>query len=464
MKPEGRDKGLFSFKFIKDTMAATVVSTAGKAIGFVVPFLLATWFGSTVVTDSFFFMYSIALFLAGIVASTVSVVIVPYIADLLNRKENPGPFVNTLLAAGSAAVGLLLLAVGLVLFLLVSFTTIFEPSVGQFILFMYLSMIPLVMFLVATGIIEGVLVANKRFMAGGTGLVFRSLVTVAMIFFLRDIWGIHAVAAGYVAGEMVRLAFLVIVVRIKRIFRFGFYFTISARLIDFFNKAFYQVLGVIAVSVNPVIDKIMATWFPGGSVSLLYYGERFYMIPETLLVGGIMVTLLSYLSSRIHVHGIVQLKHDVARTAMWMALSGIVLTGIFIALAGPFVSFAYGNGEMTPAQLSDIAHISIAYFSGFAMVAVAQVYIRALIVLKNTKAIMMMAFVKTLGNFVLNLVLMNVMGIAGIAWATSCMNLVGLVIVFSVFRFALGRGIKGQKRGEPGMERPVPELFSPLDM
>ena len=90
-----------------DTITTTGWSTAGKAVGFLIPFFIAAWFGVSSDTDAFIFAYGLILFLANIFAPVVETVIVPFIAEARKNGEDVGKFIGNVLGIGS--IGLLAL-------------------------------------------------------------------------------------------------------------------------------------------------------------------------------------------------------------------------------------------------------------------------------------------------------------------------------------------------------------------
>ncbi|HEQ72552.1 MAG TPA: hypothetical protein ENN69_08690, partial [Spirochaetia bacterium] len=340
-------KGFFNAAFVKDTLKTTAFSSVGRAIGFLIPFFIAAWFGTSPQTDAFFFIYGLVIFLSSIFASTVAAVIVPYIAEMLARRENPGRFISSLLQISTLLLTLLLGAAAVLLAGFFVFFNPFSPAVTAESILMLCELLPLVFLLVWTGILEGVLQADKKFSLPALSLILRAALTITLIWLFKPWLGIHAVITGYLAGEAARFLLLLIAAGRLRLFRFHCLRRPDGRVKDFLGKAAFQVVGVTAMGLNPVIDKLMAATLPMGSVSVLYYAERLFLIPVTFLVSGVLITLLSYWSGGLQTAGRTQLARDVSRTARWTVSPGLLVTVAVLLLAGPLAELAYGRGEMT---------------------------------------------------------------------------------------------------------------------
>lgn len=97
--------GFLSRPLVRDTVTTTFFSTIGKAVGFLVPFFIAAWFGVTGETDAFFFAYGLILFFSMIFAPTVEGVIVPYIAEAKSQSKDVGKFVGRILGVSGLGRG-----------------------------------------------------------------------------------------------------------------------------------------------------------------------------------------------------------------------------------------------------------------------------------------------------------------------------------------------------------------------
>ena len=279
---------------VRDTVTTTGWISAGKGIGFLVPLFIAAWFGVTAGTDAFFFAYGLVLFLSSIFAPVVESVIVPYIAETRSKNEDVGKFVGGILSISGAGLAALTCAVLVFVRPLLSALTRFDPQSLDLIWLILLHTSPLVLLQVWTSILSGALNAYKRFAVPAVSPAFRAVVNLGCIFIFKDSMGVHSIALGYVAGEVVRLGVLLWAIRRMRLFRLRFSLGLSPDLKGFAKVASYQVIGMSLLGLNPFIDRIMASWLGEGSVTVLYYADRLYMIPATLFSSGLIVTVLSH--------------------------------------------------------------------------------------------------------------------------------------------------------------------------
>lgn len=417
-----RISNLCNRPLVRDTVKTTFWSTIGKGVGFLVPFFIAAWFGVSAETDAFFFAYGIILFLSSIFAPVVETVIVPYIAEARAKGEDVGKFVGSIL--GISGVGLLVLAGLFILIIkpILSVITRFDEQALCLIYQLLIETVPLIILLVWTSVLSGTLNTYKKFTFPAVSPAFRAIVNIIIIFAFKDAIGVHSIALGYVAGELVRLVVLFIVIKKLNLFKFCFSLQLDHRLGKFLQTASYQIVGMVVVGLIPLIDKTMASWLGKGSVSVLHYADRLYMIPATFISSGLMVTLLSHWSSRYHDSGQQGLKNDITKAIKVIVFAMLPITFLLILFRQPIVRLAFGWGAIDSTNLTEVRSVWMYYLFGMVPYLVGIVYFQAHLVLKNTKILMICGFSRCILNIILNLVLMKWLGICGIALSTSIIH------------------------------------------
>lgn len=425
---------------VRDTIKTTFLSTLGKSAGFLIPFLIAEWFGVTEDTDAFFFAYGLIIFIALIFSPVIESIIVPFIAEARARGEDIGSFVGKVI--GISAVFLTALCVLFLLSIkpLLSAVASFSEGGLDLIFILLLESAPLAVLLVWTSILSGTLNAYKIFGVPAISPAFRAAVTLAFIFLFNGSLGVHSIALGYVAGEAVRLVILFAVIgKLKSSLRLKLSIGWDKKFTGFLKTSSYQMAGMSLLAFNSIINKTMASWTGTGGVSLLDYAERLYMIPITLLSSGFIVTLLSHWSSSYTVKGNDGLKQDVAKSARIIGIAGLLLTIAIFFLKDYIVLFAYGHGEFPKEKLSGVTRVFGYYSLGLIPYFLSQVYTRAFLVMKNTRVLLQAACIIISATLIFNCLFIERMGVAGLALSSS----VVFFIVFLFLNFVFLRGSDG---------------------
>jgi putative peptidoglycan lipid II flippase len=428
-----------TLSLVRDSITTTIWNVVGKSVGFLIPFFIAAWFGLTTETDAFFFAYGIIIFIAGVFYPVVEKIMVPFIADSESKGEDTGKFIGGILVSVTVVLFILSSAILLAARPVLSVITRFDTEALNLIIVILLETAPLIIFLTWTSIMGGAINAYKRFVIPAISPAFRAVICLLIIFIFRDLLGVHAIALGYVAGEIFRFLILLIFIYKRRLFKINLSFNISIKTRKFLKVSSYQVLGMLAVGLSPIIDKTMASWLKTGSVSILEYANRLYTIPLTFLSAGLMVVLLSHWSERYYKEGKQKLKENVKKTIKVVTIIAIIITFIMIILNRVIVSVAYGRGEFDMEKLPEIGRVFAFYMAGFIPYMAGRIFVLSHLILKNTRDLLKCGFYTGLLNILFNYILMRIFDVAGIALATSLVSIFSLCYLGFVFYKKLGK-------------------------
>lgn len=427
---------ILSRPLIWDTIATTSWSTIGKAVGFLVPFFIAAWFGVTSETDVFFFAYGFVIFLTGIFASSIESVIVPFIAEIRAKDEKQvGFFVGSILIL--SLIGLSILG-GVFLLIakpFLSIVTRFSAQQLNLLLRLLVEITPLLIFLTLTSILSGTLNAYKIFRLPAVSPAFRAVITIGIIFLFKAKIGVHAIAFGYIAGEFFRLLILLSLILNKNLFPINFSIRLNPKIIEFLRTATYQSICLVAGGLNSVIDKTMASWLERGSVTVLHYADRLYMIPVTFMSAGLLPVVLSYWSQDYYqkkdTEGLFRKVKDIAKLALGASLIVFLL---LVLLRQSVVHLVFARGKFPLIYLPIVQWTWVCYLFGLAPYVIGSMFVQAHLALKNTGILMKLGLFSCCLNVVLNYILMQFLGVSGIALSTSITALIIAILLFIFFR------------------------------
>ncbi len=400
----------------RDTVTTTFWSGLGKAAGLLIPIFIAAWFGSTRSTDAFFFCFTWISGFTIIFSIALESVIVPFIAQVRSDGDNVGGFMGCLILRGNLGLILTAAVFFTALSFLLPFITRFPPAELGLVRSLLFESAPLIVLIVNSSILVGLLNAYRRFALPAVSPAFRALVAVLFILIARDDLGIHAVPIGYILGELLRLFLLLL--GVKRL-GIGFDWRDRSRLGEFFAVAGRQMVGMIAIALIPTIDKTMASWLKTGSISNLFYAERFYQIPVILLSGGMLVTLLSHWSGRVYSAGGGRSIRRSLRQALW-AVGGIaaLLFIVLIVFRERIVRLALDRGGFGEANLASVSLLYLILLFSLVPELISIVLTRVCITYKQTSIIRNVGLLRLGLKIAFNLVLMKLWGVYGIAAST----------------------------------------------
>lgn len=420
--------------FLKDTFITSLLGIVGKSVSFLMPFFIAAWFGVSRETDSFFFAYEIIFYILSIFSPVLENIIVPYIAEM--QKKQAGEFIGSILCLGLIILGAITGALLIFASPIVGLLTNFSAEDIRLIHTLFAETAILLLFVVSSSTVAGILNAHRKFALPAVSPVFRAGISLTTIFLLKDRFGVHSLAIGYVLGDLVRLIVLYAYLRYSDLCRIRLNLRLTENVINFFKTAGFQIGAMSITGLYPFIDKTLASWLDEGSVSVLHYAYRLYLIPVTFFMTGLMVTALSYWSKEYNKYGATTLRTNVFKVSKFILPIAIVVSMILYAISGPLVNLAYAREGFTPELLNSIKWVVRCFLFGFFLDVTYHIFVRANICIKNTRAIMISSILMIVISLVFKLVAMKIWGVRGIALGFSICLLAPVVyLAFSFNKF-----------------------------
>ena len=422
---------------VRDIFSTTALALAGRSTGFLIPFFIAAWFGAGRETDVFFFVYGLVLLATTVFGDAVGEVLIPFLTEIREKGEGVSIYVGRLMVLGGGLVALVVLLLYLVARVSLPLVLKFSPGQMALLFRLLLEMAPLVVLVSWVNVLMAALNSAKRFSLPAISLSFRSVVTLLTMYLFKDRLGVHSIVLGYVAGEGVRLVVMLSRVAALEGFpisRDSFHWDPS--LLRFLSVAFFRSGAMILNHVNQTVDKAMASWLVVGSVSVLHYAGRLTMIPILFLTSGTMIPFVSHWSERFTREGLSRLKRDVRKAAIVMALAASVVALLLALFSGPLVKLALGHGMMKEAPLHLVQWAWVCYLLGLPFRLVSRVLLRIYIVLQRTRIVLFQAVAGAVLNGLFNWVLMQKLGVVGIALSTSAVALLSMFFWLWAYRVA----------------------------
>lgn len=434
----------------RDTLSTTFWASLGKGVGFLIPLFIAAWFGADSRTDAFFFCFTAVFMLANIVGRVIESVIVPFVAEVASRGDDIGAFLGRVLVlttAGSILLTGFLLAVFLPLLPLI---TRFSPEEIGMVRSILLQLSPLVVLVLDASILAGALNAVKRFVLPAFAPAVRAAVMLTASFLLKDTLGINSVVIGYLLGESGLFLLLLLAAAGSGLKP---RWDGRTRIGGFFVTAGQQVLGMAAIGLSQVIDKVMASWLGvAGTISILFYAEWLYNIPVIFLSGGLMVTILSHWSARAYrlpspgaVMPAGELRRSLVRTLRLITVVSVFLTVLAGVFLRPIVALTFGRPDFGAENLLTLERLYLILIFTLLADMLSIVMTRACIVYKQTAVIRNLGLIRLVLKIGLNLILMPIWGVYGLAVATVLTHYGALLYLW---------GVHPVRRGRSGDPRP----------
>ncbi|MFA5591884.1 MAG: murein biosynthesis integral membrane protein MurJ [Micavibrio sp.] len=280
---------------------------------------------------------------------------------------------------------------------------------------------PYLLLISLSALMGGVLNAHDRFAPFAAAPIVFNLCLIAALWFLEPLMrtGGHALSWGLFAAGVLQFIGLLACVRLYKI-----KITFKRPKIDGDIKKLFRlmvpgIIGAGVVHINLFVDVIIASTLATGSISYLYYADRLNQLPLGIVGIAVGTALLPMLSKAISSEERGEEAQNLFNRALEVCLLLALPAGVamFIA-AGPLIQtlFQYGNFSAEDAKIT--AYVLMGYALGVPAYVCAKVFSTSYFARQDTVTPVRIAVICALTNIGLALILIQFMGVAGIALST----------------------------------------------
>lgn len=276
----------------------------------------------------------------------------------------------------------------------------------------------------------GILQARKQFFYYSSAPLLINITLIFFLFFGTHL-GIYALVFGFLLGTFFKVLYLAVNL-IRSGYRF-FPFRLDPSTIKSYYFLALPMIGseMIATS-NLFVDQVMATQLETGSVSSLIYAFRIYSLPSQLIVVVIISALLPYFSQYVSRNDFDGLRNMFKNTVVFAGFVSFPIIALFLLFSNEIVSMLLERGAFD-AKATLVTGGNLFYYSfGIFFQAFTLTNGAILIAIKNTKPLIFLASLSFTLNILLNFVLMQYMGVQGIALSTSITLFFIVIIAYMI--------------------------------
>ena len=432
-----------------------------RVLGFVRDVLIAAILGAGPVADAFFVAFKLPNFFRRLSAEgAFSAAFVPMFAGILAAEglEAAKRFAERSLSVMLLA--LLVFVAGMEI-VMPSAMAVFAPgfvsrpetydlAVGLTrITFPYLLLVSLV------ALYGGVLNALDRFAAMAAAPILLNIFAIAALIFLTphvETAG-HALAWAVVASGGAQLLFLVISAARAGVSLKLPVPRLTPRVRRMLRLMLPAALGAGVVQINMLVDVILASLLPEGSVSYLYFADRVNQLPLGVVGVAVGTALLPLISRQIRLGdegGAVHSQNRALEFALTLTLPAAC--GLAV-LAQPIVVVLFERGAFDPAAAAATSAALAAYAAGLPAYVMIKVFSPGFFARHDTTTPVKVAIGAMVVNLALNLALMPILAHVGIALATALSSWLNVGVLVMILRR------RGYYRLDDGARRRLPRLL-----
>ncbi len=408
--------------------------------------VIAMAFGSSASADAFFVAYRIPNMQRRILGEgAVTAAFIPVFTETLTLKGEHAAWKMTANLFNILLIVLSLASLTILIFspaVISVFAPGFLDEPGKFELTVKLTrwMAPYLFFIGLAAFCMGILNTLKVFALPAATPILQNIVMILSVLIIAPKMEepIMGLAIGVLVGGALQLA-----IQLPAVFKKGMRFqkTLNFKqneIIKITKLMGPVILGLAVYELNIMVDTLLASLLPGGSISYLYYGNRLVQLPLGIFAIALGVVLLPTLSGQAAKGNLKQLIQTLGFSIRLILFVTIPATVGLIMLREPIVNTLWERGEFLPSTTEGTAIALLYYSIGLCAYSGVKIIAPAFYSLQDTKTPAKIGIYSMVLNIFLNLILMGPLQHGGLALATSLAALFNVALLIHHLRKRLG--------------------------
>ena len=181
-----------------------------------------------------------------------------------------------------------------------------------------------------------------------------------------------------------------------------------------------------------LVDQTMAAMLSPGSVAALNYGSRVVALPIGLAATALGTAVTPYFSSMAAREDWAGIRHTLGRYLRLSFAITVPLTLLIVLFSGPLVRLLFQRGSFTAEDAHTIARIQAFYALQIPFYISGILVVRLISSLRANHILMWGAVINLIVNIALNYLLMQWLGVAGIALSTAFVYLLSFTFCYTL--------------------------------
>jgi putative peptidoglycan lipid II flippase len=427
-------------KLAKPAFIYSLSSLASKISGVFRDIFLAGFLGTGVLSDIFFIALKLPIsFRRSLSEETFNSAYIPLFGKLeqLSDKNKQYQFARKILIVTS-----------LIFIPFVIIVEIFMPTIipiiasgitdeNDLVILVKISRIifPYLIFIIISSVLIGTLNAKNKFALGaGIQIILNFAIILSIILSpIFDETNIIFLSWSVIAGGTIQFLFLFLAMD-KNFWKV--FFTVERNYFntkDFFKLIWPTFLSSTLLQLNMIIVLLLAS-YESGAVSYLYYAERIYYLPLSLIAIAISTVLIPNLSSAFRLNNISLALDTQSQAYKYCILTVVPITFCLIVLSNDIVEVLFQRGEFTYESTLKASFVLQLFLIGLPFATLVKILTPYFFALQKPRIPLKVTIFTVLINLTLITLLFQYIGYIGIPIGFSISAILNLILILAEHR------------------------------
>lgn len=399
---------------------------AGHFLGLVKESVIANYFGVSAQVDAYTIAITIPVTIFALISVSIQSIVIPIYTDLLYNKgkEISSKYVDNLISIISVFTLLIIAVCELFASPLVHlFAPGFDNNTHDMGVSMLRICMPTILFSIIDKVLIGLLNVHKQFVRPSLSVYFLNICLIITIIFLHSTLGITAACIGQVFGSIIQVLFLLIVA--KKYYRYHYSFELFDLEIKKSIKQALPVMWSISIAeLCAVINRVVASFLFVGSISALGYASKINSVFISFFTAAISTIVYPFYAESIAKKDMSQFNNRINLTLSVYAFFLLPLIVYVFCFRHEIIQLAFGRGAFGRDAVGITGSLLGCYAAGLLFMALRENLTKVFYSVQDTKTPAKNATIGVCLNIFLNVSLPFLLGIQGLAIATSVTALI----------------------------------------
>lgn len=429
----------------KTALIIMIITLLSKILGFGRDIVLSYYFGTSNISDAYLISLTIPSVIFGFIGIGIVTAYIPMQSRIIDEYgEDVGAEFT------SNFTNIILMILTIILILGMTFT---EPIVKLFALgfsgdileltikFTKISLFGMY-FTAMVSIFSGYLQIKDNYIVPALiGFPLNTIVIITILIASKGNYIVLAIGTLIATGSQFIL--MIPFIR-KQNFKYSFIFNLKdERIIKTLYIALPVVIGTSVNQVNILIDRTIASSLAVGGISALNYANRLNLFIQGLFVTSIITAMYPMISSYANNNNFDGIKKALRESINIITIFVLPITIGTMIFSNEVVNLLFARGAFDKNAIIMTSTALFFYALGMLGFGYREVLARGFYSMQDTKTPMINATIGMIMNIILNIILSKILGLGGLALATSISAIFTSILLFISLRKRLGSfGIK----------------------
>jgi putative peptidoglycan lipid II flippase len=423
-------RGKFSGQLISNILTVGIITVLVKSVAFFKEIKIADAYGTSLLVDTYLIAFLVPSFIQSVFLIAYKGAFIPNYVQESKEFSDTKTFQTTsfIITIGVCLVVMSTTHFGIDLYL----ENLFPGKDATFYSLVKIQLsilLPSILFWGTSSLLNAQLNVANDFFYSSLNSFFVPLVTIILIYGFREQLQEKTLAYGMLIGSGCSFFYLLVLALKRKLLKIGMPDFKNRNTIMLLKQLPAKVSSSLINGLNPVVDQYFSGKLMAGAIASLNYGYKIPIVIIGLITTTIASTLLPHFSKKVLEGSKTLFKELLKILKLSLLLMGIVSL-ILIIFSEQIISWVFERGAFTASDTAIVSVVQQMYLIQLPFYLAANVMNIFLTSINKNAFLVISSTISLLLNILLNYLLIDIMGIKGLALATSLVTLCNSIVIY----------------------------------